>query len=79
MSEVNARRAVPDFAALHPGYARCDPSSNKRATQHLHATGHPIIEDYDPPEGWGWGYVDEMVVELDHRTPQAGPIKRWLR
>src|SRR3954449_7569942 len=30
------------------------------------------------PEGWGWCYVDEAVVKLDHKTPQRGPIKRWV-
>jgi hypothetical protein len=30
----------------------CDDSPNKHATKHFHATGHPIIEGYDPPEGW---------------------------
>ena len=31
----------------------CDQSPNKHATKHFHATRHPIIEGYDPPEGWG--------------------------
>src|SRR5437879_11163707 len=30
----------------------CDDSPNKHATKHFHATGHPVIEGYDPPEGW---------------------------
>ena len=42
----------------------CDSSPNKHATKHFHATGHPIIEGYDPPEGWGWCYVDETFVDL---------------
>jgi hypothetical protein len=75
---VLGRREAP-IRVLHPGYARWDSSPNKHATQHFHATGHPIIEGYDPPEGWGWCYVDEMVVELDHSTPQVGPIKRWVK
>ena len=33
---------------------------NRHATKHFHATGHPVIEGYDPPEGWGWCYVDEV-------------------
>src|ERR1041384_4389281 len=28
----------------------CDDSPNKHATAHFHATGHPVIEGYDPPE-----------------------------
>ena len=34
----------------------CDSSPNRHATKHFHATQHPIIEGYDPPEGWGWCY-----------------------
>ncbi len=36
----------------------CDQSPNRHATKHFHATAHPIIEGYDPPEGWG--YVAEV-------------------
>lgn len=55
----------------------CDQSPHRHATAHFHATGHPIIEGYDPPEGWGWCYVDETVVELPDQTPQRGPIPRY--
>ena len=51
----------------------CDNSPNKHATAHFHATGHPVIEGYDPPEGWGWCYVDEVLFDLSTRkTPQTG-------
>ncbi|MDQ0837435.1 UBP-type zinc finger domain-containing protein [Sphingomonas faeni] len=30
----------------------CDDSPYRHATAHFHATQHPIIEGYDPPEGW---------------------------
>jgi hypothetical protein len=40
----------------------CDDSPNRHATKHFHATCHPIIEGYDPPEGWGWCYVDEIIL-----------------
>ena len=56
----------------------CDDSPNKHATAHFHATGHPIIEGYDPPEGWGWCYVDEVMFDLSNRkTPHNGPIPRY--
>ena len=43
-----------------------------------HATGHPIIESYDPPEGWGWCYVDEVLFDLSNwKTPHNGPIPRY--
>jgi hypothetical protein len=42
-------------------------------------THHPIIEGYDPPEGWGWCYVDEVMLDLgDDTTPQRGPIPRYV-
>jgi hypothetical protein len=56
----------------------CDNSPNRHATAHFHATGHPIIEGYDPPEGWGWCYVDEILFDLsDRATPQDGPIPHF--
>jgi hypothetical protein len=57
----------------------CDDSPSKHATGHFHSTGHPIIEGYDPPEGWGWCYVDEVIFDLgDNTTPQLGPIPRFV-
>jgi hypothetical protein len=56
----------------------CDDSPNKHATKHFHATGHPVIEGYDPPEGWGWCYVDEVLFDLSNRkTPHNGSIPRY--
>ena len=44
----------------------------------FHGTGHPIIEGYDPPEGWGWCYRDEVFLDLgDNTTPQDGPIPHY--
>src|SRR5678809_1511269 len=42
----------------------CDSSPNHHATKHFHKTHHPVIEGYDPPEGWGWCYVDETFLDL---------------
>ena len=56
----------------------CDDSPNRHATKHFHATRHPVIEGYDPPEGWGWCYVDEIFLDLGDRvTPHNGPIPRF--
>ena len=49
-----------------------------RACWDFHGTGHPIIEGYDPPEGWGWCYVDDVEIELPDQTPQRGPIPRFF-
>src|SRR6266849_12422 len=68
----------------------CDSSPNRHATKHFHATGHPVIEGYDPPEGWGWCYVDEVWLDLSDRAtrsladstlrlklPATSACKRW--
>ena len=37
---------------------------------------HPIIEGYDPPEGWGWCYVDEVMFDLaDGRRRITAPSR----
>jgi hypothetical protein len=55
----------------------CDQSPGQHATKHFRLTGHPIIEGYDPPEGWGWCYVDDGFIDLPNQTPQRGPIPRF--
>jgi hypothetical protein len=50
----------------------------RHATRHFHATQHPIIEGYDPPEGWGWCHIDQVLLDLSNRkTPHNGPIPRY--
>src|SRR6201987_4607085 len=57
----------------------CDDSPNRHARKHFHATKHPIIEGYDPPEGFGSCYVDEIMFDLsDRMTPHNGPIPRYV-
>jgi uncharacterized UBP type Zn finger protein len=46
----------------------CDQSPGKHATKHYHATKHPVMESYDPPEGWGWCYADEVMIDLEGNT-----------
>ena len=55
----------------------CDQSIGRHATGHFHETGHPVMEGYDPPEGWGWCYVDEIMVDLPGQTEQVGPIPHF--
>jgi hypothetical protein len=57
----------------------CDDSPHRHARKHFHDTQHPIIEGYDPPEGWGYCYVDDVMIDLgDDTTPQDGPIPRYV-
>jgi uncharacterized UBP type Zn finger protein len=41
----------------------CDSSPNKHATKHFHASGHPLIQSFQPGEDWIWCYVDEVALE----------------
>jgi len=61
------------------GHVRCcDDSPIRRATKHFHETHHPIIEGYNPLEGWGSCCVDEIMLDLsDRATPHNGPIPRF--
>jgi hypothetical protein len=50
----------------------CDSSKNKHATKHFKTSGHPIMESFDPPDPWGWCYVDEVMLDFTgHQTPHA--------
>ena len=40
----------------------CDSSANRHARKHFYATGHPIIQSFEPGEDWRWCYVDEQEV-----------------
>ena len=69
-SAESAARAGMSAAAIS--------SPNQHATKAFRATRHPIIEGYDPPEGWGWCYVDEAMFDLsDRMTPHNGRIPRY--
>jgi len=40
----------------------CDSSPNRHATEHFHATEHPIIRSFELGQDWRWCFVDEMLV-----------------
>ncbi|MEP7383577.1 MAG: UBP-type zinc finger domain-containing protein [Gemmatimonadota bacterium] len=41
----------------------CDSSPNQHASQHAHATGHPVISSAERGERWLFCYPDEAFVE----------------
>jgi uncharacterized UBP type Zn finger protein len=41
----------------------CDESKNRHATKHSLATGHPIIQSFEPGEDWLWCYPDQLFME----------------
>jgi len=65
-------------AELGDARARLCSETGAHATEHFRTTRHPVIEGYDPPEGWGWCYVDEALIDLsENTTPQVGPLPRY--
>jgi len=40
----------------------CDDSLHKHATKHSRASGHPIIQSFEPGETWRWCNIDQMLV-----------------
>lgn len=40
----------------------CDDSKNKHAKKHYQATGHPIVQSFEPGESWMWCFVDEVTL-----------------
>lgn len=42
----------------------CDSSPGKHATAHHEASGHPIIQSFEPGEDWCWCYPDERGVDV---------------
>ena len=51
----------------------CDDSPNRHATKHFHQTRHPIIEGYDPPQGWGGATIPLVGMRLECPIPMPRP------
>lgn len=52
----------------------CDDSLGQHATAHFHATGHPIIQSFEPGEDWFWNYVSNAYVTgPDLAPPHSHP------
>lgn len=46
------------------GHVGCrDSSENQHARKHFQATGHPLIEAFEPGADWRWCYLDEVYLE----------------
>ena len=37
----------------------CDTSPEQHATAHWKATGHPVVQSFEPGENWFWNYQTE--------------------
>ncbi|MET0935065.1 MAG: UBP-type zinc finger domain-containing protein [Luteibacter sp.] len=56
----------------------CDDSLNKHASKHAEATGHPVIQSFEPGEDWFYDYrtdseVDGPVLAPPHSHPVDQP------
>ncbi|MFV0259747.1 MAG: UBP-type zinc finger domain-containing protein [Acidimicrobiales bacterium] len=58
----------------------CDSSPAQHATGHFRATGHPVIQSFEPGEDWYWDYRTgrmgrgpELAAPTSHPLDQAVP------
>jgi hypothetical protein len=64
----------------------CDSSPSQHASAHAAASGHPVIQSFEPGEDWFWDYAREQYVEdgpelaeprsHPHDQPAPGPRGR---
>jgi hypothetical protein len=47
----------------------CDTSPEQHATAHFHATGHPLVQSFEPGEEWFWDYRIEDADSGPELTP----------
>lgn len=47
----------------------CNQSQGKHATKHFLQTEHAVMRSFELGEGWGWCYVDDLMLE-PAPTPQ---------
>jgi Zn-finger in ubiquitin-hydrolases and other protein len=48
----------------------CDNSPSQHGTAHFRATGHPLIQSYEPGERWFWNFETGQMFE---RGPELAP------
>lgn len=47
----------------------CDSSPGQHASEHYRASGHPVVQSFEPDEEWGWDYARERVLPLPDLAP----------
>jgi len=47
----------------------CDSSPAQHATAHFRATGHPIVQSFEPGEDWFWDYAAEEGLDGPELAP----------
>ena len=43
----------------------CGDSPAQHATDHHHATDHPLVRSFEPGEEWFWCFEDQIKFEVD--------------
>jgi Zn-finger in ubiquitin-hydrolases and other protein len=57
----------------------CDTSPSQHATAHSKATGHTIIQSYEPGESWFWNYQTEDYYDgPELADPQSHPVEQTV-
>ncbi|MGX5653917.1 UBP-type zinc finger domain-containing protein [Geodermatophilus nigrescens] len=58
----------------------CDSSPSQHASAHAAATGHRVVQSFEPGEDWAWDYVDEryargvrLAPPTEHPADQPAP------
>jgi hypothetical protein len=49
----------------------CDTSPSQHATAHAEATGHPLIQSFEPGEDWFWDYDKQEAVDGPALVPPS--------
>jgi hypothetical protein len=53
----------------------CDSSPSQHATKHYHATGHPVVANFEPDDRWFYDYRTRQVFDgPELRPPQFHPL-----
>src|SRR4051794_12617676 len=57
----------------------CDSSPQQHATKHFEATGHPVMQSFEPGEDWFWDFANEESVDgpelaPPHERPADQPV-----
>ena len=57
----------------------CDTSPAQHATAHWKATGHPVVQSFEPGEDWFWNYRTEQEVTGPHlAAPEHHPVAQGV-
>lgn len=57
----------------------CDSSPHQHATKHFQETGHPVMQSFEPGEGWFWDYetgqgIDGPELAAPHAHPKGQSV-----